>query len=613
MTPSTALAAAPPVATSPLASPPHIARCLGTAAQILLPHLEQGRRVDAAILRAAMEQAFGGSDTSGAWDWKTAYDACEAATVLFLRKYGKALLRKAGSPAQALPMLEKVVGLLPTHTRRSTESEAYQQFSTPISLGLAVTTAAAITPADRVLEPSAGTGLLAILAEVAGGSLVLNELAETRASVLALLFPNIAVTRHDAAQIHDHLDSAIVPSVVIMKPPFSAMANVQGRMADAAFRHIGSALARLADGGRLVAITGANFAPDAPAWRDAYVRLQERGRVVFSAAVDGRVYAKHGTTFPTRLTVIDKRPAADPSAFPAAPGVAPDVVTLLAWIAEHVPARLPVDPSVAVPSVTAPRTVRGYIARATRSGPRPAGATESEGIDLAYETVDWTPAQGARLSDAIYEDYGLQSIRIPGAQNHPTQLVQSAAMASVAPPKPSYRPRLPANVLSLLSGAQLETLIYAGEAHADHLSGAWTVDDTLDVVTAAAEDAKGAVRFRRGFMIGDGTGVGKGREAAGIILDNWLQGRRKALWISKSDKLIEDAQRDWSALGMERLLITPLSRFPQGKPITLRQGILFTTYATLRSDDRGERLSRVRQIVEWLDSDTGAKAGTGFN
>jgi hypothetical protein len=104
-------------------------------------------------------------------------------------------------------------------------------------------------------------------------------------------------------------------------------------------------------------------------------------------------------------------------------------------------------------------------------------------------------------------------------------------------------------------------------------------------------------------MIGDGTGVGKGRQSAAIILDNWLQGRRKAVWISKSDKLIEDAQRDWSALGMERLLVTPLSRFPQGRPITLPEGVLFTTYATLRSDDRGEKVSRVRQIVEWLGSD----------
>ena len=120
---------------------------------------------------------------------------------------------------------------------------------------------------------------------------------------------------------------------------------------------------------------------------------------------------------------------------------------------------------------------------------------------------------------------------------------------------------------------------------------------------AAREDADNAVRFRRGWFLGDGTGAGKGRQVAGILLDNWLKGRRRAVWISKSDKLIEDAQRDWSALGMERLLVTPLSRFRQGTPIRLEQGILFTTYATLRSDARDEKVSRVKQIVEWLGAD----------
>jgi len=148
-----------------------------------------------------METAFGTSDAAGAWDWKAAYDACEAATVLFLRKYGKALLRKSGSPTASLPMLAKVANLLPTHTCRSMESQALQQFSTPVPLGLAACTAAGITTADRVLEPSAGVGLLAILAEIAGSSLILNELAEARAGLLDHVFPDIAVTRLDAAQI----------------------------------------------------------------------------------------------------------------------------------------------------------------------------------------------------------------------------------------------------------------------------------------------------------------------------------------------------------------------------------------------------------------------------
>src|SRR5258708_4532957 len=124
---------------------------LFAAATALVPTLAQGRALDARTMRAAMEAAFGGSDAEGAWTWKHAYDASEAALVLFLRHFGPAMRARAGSPAAFLAMLGKLAALLPPQTRRSEESQTLQQFSTPIALGFAVSAAAAISPADLVL------------------------------------------------------------------------------------------------------------------------------------------------------------------------------------------------------------------------------------------------------------------------------------------------------------------------------------------------------------------------------------------------------------------------------------------------------------------------------
>ena len=153
--------------------------------------------------------------------------------MLFLQRYGRAMRRHAGAgsggPAAMLAMLETLAALEPSQTRRSEEQMKLQQFSTPLPLAYAVLQAAAVRPGEIVLEPSAGTGMLAVMAECAlgncaDGSLHLNEIAATRAGLLKELFPAASVTRHNAEAAADHL-AGLVPTVGLMNPAVLGLAR----------------------------------------------------------------------------------------------------------------------------------------------------------------------------------------------------------------------------------------------------------------------------------------------------------------------------------------------------------------------------------------------------
>ena len=151
---------------------------------------------------------------------------------------------------------------------------------------------------------------------------------------------------------------------------------------------------------------------------------------------------------------------------------------------------------------------------------------------------------------------------------------------------------LPERVVTdgMLSDAQLESVVLAGEAHSRHLAAEYRIGSQWEtvhrcpkdgedgeevdtsLVTQEGETLSEPVRFRRGWMLGDGTGCGKGRQVAAIILDNRLRGRKRALWLSQSDKLLEDARRDWTALGGLESDVIPLGNFRQGMEIPARCG-----------------------------------------
>lgn len=279
----------------PTSSHLHVGRLLD-AAQQLAGHLRASSRLDRGLLNAAMSTAFGATAATGAWTQRDSFIAAEIALILRLREIDLPQAR-----AETLGTLAALAALLPTQTVRSEEQIAHQHFSTPLSLSWLAAQLAGVTPDDIVLEPSAGTGMLAQWLGQ-GRALHLNEIDPARAEVLRRLFPWASVSGEDAARLDP---MGVRPSVIVMNPPFARNA-AGGEDRLAAARHLAAAVRALCPGGRLVALMPDSFTGTGKG-ADIFARALQGYRVIQHIRLEG-AFAAHGTSVPVRLLAIDKVP-----------------------------------------------------------------------------------------------------------------------------------------------------------------------------------------------------------------------------------------------------------------------------------------------------------------
>src|SRR5438876_3146178 len=268
--------------------------------------LTSGTSLSTKSLLARAKHYLGSPISEGRYDFRYLYDALEVALHQIIED--RAATLRVLEPGDAIDHLENLIALLPTQRIRTSEQSLFQQFSSPAPLAFVAAYLALPeenTAAKILLEPSAGTGALACIARAFGSQVHTNDLSPARRGFLHYLkFPVHSV---DAENINDLLPHELRPDIVLMNPPFSSTAGRLSRNDNQhGAQHIESALYRLNQAGRLVAITGCGMALDRQKMTEFWKRVASRYSVRVNLSLPASTFTKSGTAWETQLIVIDK-------------------------------------------------------------------------------------------------------------------------------------------------------------------------------------------------------------------------------------------------------------------------------------------------------------------
>ncbi len=549
----------------------------GTPALItnLRATINSGTQLSTSSLLARANHYLRSSIGSGHYDFRYVYDALEVALHQLIEE--QVLNLRFLEPAIALQQLDKLMALLPTQRIRTTEQNQFQQFSSPAPLAFVAACLAIpenIQTAPILLEPSAGTAALASIARAFGCRVFTNDLSATRRAFLTYL--NFPVYSVDAEYLHDLLPEDCRPDFVLMNPPFSSTAGrLSTNDSEHGAQHLQSALYRLNDNGRLVAITGCGMALNRTRMTEFWQRIASRFRIQLNLCLPGPTFAKFGTAWETQLIVIDKTgPTPGGTWTEQVQNIRHGSASLLEILTLFKQGNLfPDSPTQTFTAEPVPRiTAVDISTHPVIDESQPLDATDIQDKEVNNTGDD---------ADDAFVPY--VSVRLHGGIDHPAPLVETAAMAAVIPPPITYLPHLAPQLVidGALSNVQLERICYAGQRHSQRL-------------------ATGA---RAAYLLGDGTGFGKGRALAGMIIDNWNQGRKHTLWLSISNQLLESTRRDLKDLDACDIALNQLNEWEVNEALSFGNGVIFCSYNTLIAKSKISDKTRLQQLIEWLGDD----------
>lgn len=217
--------------------------------------------------------------------------------------------RKGSASRESYDLICKLYEMQPTISARSSNRIKMQQYSTPLPMAWVADRFAMADKADgSVLEPTAGNGMLVFTIPV--GQVHVNELDETRLDNLREQ-GFAQVTQQDATE---PFDGDVRYDVVIANPPFGKREAVEydGKKIPGLDPQITlNALSSMKDDGRAAIIIGGNmeYANNGAikSMKPFFTYLYDHYNVKGVIDMGGGLYAKQGTTFPTRMILIDGR------------------------------------------------------------------------------------------------------------------------------------------------------------------------------------------------------------------------------------------------------------------------------------------------------------------